>query len=91
MKSIWREHAAKVISRAITELAITHPDLSGDALKKKISADFYPFGPREYHPYKIWLDELKRTFERHPDAAVQLPAKPPSVADYNDMPLFGGE
>jgi hypothetical protein len=27
---------------------------------RKALHDAYPFGPREYHPYKIWLDEIKR-------------------------------
>ena len=31
--------------------------------------DAYPFGPRQYYPYKIWLDEIKRqrgTKAKHP-------------------------
>jgi hypothetical protein len=25
----------------------------------------YPFGERKYHPYKIWLSEIRR--QRHPE------------------------
>lgn len=27
---------------------------------RKALSDAYPFGERKYHPYKIWLDEIKR-------------------------------
>jgi hypothetical protein len=26
---------------------------------RKALTDSYPFGPRQYHPYKVWLDEIK--------------------------------
>ena len=26
---------------------------------KKALREAYPFGERKYHPYKIWLDEIK--------------------------------
>lgn len=66
----WRERAHEVIAAVIRE----HPDVEGPALRKLISAA-YPFGERAMHPYKIWLDEVKRTLEwravpkRGPDPA----------------------
>lgn len=52
--SWWRRKAAEVIVKVIAE----NPDTDYDALKKLISAA-YPFGERNYHPYKIWLSEVK--------------------------------
>lgn len=31
-----------------------------DKLVRKALREAYPFGPRENHPYKIWLDEIKK-------------------------------
>lgn len=50
----WRTTAAAVISKCIQE----HPDAYESDLRKIISAA-YPFGERKYHPYKIWLSEVK--------------------------------
>jgi hypothetical protein len=37
-------------------------ETSGKDEKEIVKAlrDAYPFGPRKHHPYKIWLDEVKR-------------------------------
>jgi len=60
----WRDRArpliAKVISRVGTE------DMKG---LRKALREAFPFGPRDYHPYKIWLDEIR----------VQLGTKPEKV------------
>lgn len=54
-KSYWRDQAAPIIERVLKEMA-------GKPEKeiRKALHDAYPFGPREYHPYKIWLDEIKK-------------------------------
>ena len=83
--SYWRARAQAVIAKVMA----AHPGVSEDVLRKRIS-EAYPFGERAYHPYKIWLDEVKRTFERH-TTAVPLPRAQPSAKDYQDFPLFGGE
>ncbi|MEZ4865332.1 MAG: hypothetical protein R3C14_28745 [Caldilineaceae bacterium] len=36
-----------------------NPGVEGAALRALIS-QAYPFGERRYHPYKIWLSEVKR-------------------------------
>lgn len=51
----WAQRARVVIARVQRE----NPGLAGDALKKKLS-EAYPFGERAYHPYKVWLKEVKR-------------------------------
>lgn len=52
--SSWRERAAPIIARVLRETA-GQPD--GDI--KRALRDAYPFGERRYHPYKVWLDEVK--------------------------------
>lgn len=51
----WREVATPIIYRVLTE----NKDKSEAEIKKALF-DAYPFGPRKMHPYKIWLDEIKR-------------------------------
>lgn len=55
--STWREIARKHILRALEEAR--EQGLDEQATKKHVSAA-YPFGIRQYHPYKIWLDEVKK-------------------------------
>jgi hypothetical protein len=52
----WREHSKSVIRQAVTELSPTIPD--ANELFKHISLKYYPFGERDYHPYKQWLKVL---------------------------------
>ena len=54
MVSRWRILARDVIRDVIKN----NPNTEYKELKKKIS-EAYPFGLREMHPYKIWLDEVK--------------------------------
>ena len=51
----WRERAQPIIAKVLREM-------SGkpEAEIRKVLYDVYPFGVRQYHPYKIWLDEIKR-------------------------------
>ena len=53
MKSSWREYAKPIIAKVIAEN-------QGKDLRevRKALSQAYPFGQREYHPYKIWLDEI---------------------------------
>lgn len=54
MAGTWRDSARPIIHDVLTE----HKD-SDEATIKKALRDAYPFGMRKYHPYKIWLDEIK--------------------------------
>lgn len=54
-ESPWRNHAAPIIRRVLSENADQPPKVAKKALR-----DAYPFGQRKYHPYKIWLDEIAR-------------------------------
>jgi len=50
----WRDRARPVIAEVLKET-------QGQSEKeiRKALRDAYPFGPMQYHPYKIWLDEIK--------------------------------
>jgi hypothetical protein len=50
----WRERAAPVIAEVIERVGI-----DDEVRLRKELRDAYPFGPRKYHPYKVWLDEIK--------------------------------
>lgn len=63
-KSHWRAEARQAIE---TALAAIPKDASFSDKKAGIDAA-YPFGPRQYHPYKIWLSERKAWLARLSDA-----------------------
>ena len=50
----WRSRAAAVIASVIEEVGTEDEKALRKALREA-----YPFGPRKFHPYKIWLDEIK--------------------------------
>ena len=52
-KSSWREYAKPIIAKTIAENK-GKPEKEVRAALSKV----YPFGERERHPYKIWLDEI---------------------------------
>ena len=61
MSDSWRESA----KRRIYEI---HKTIPADAtLKERTKAidDAYPFGPRKYHPYKMWLIERRAYLARY--------------------------
>jgi hypothetical protein len=51
----WRDLAKPIIREVLAETQ----GLSEKEIKAAIR-DAYPFGERAYHPYKIWLDEVRR-------------------------------
>ncbi|MEQ8720974.1 MAG: hypothetical protein RID81_06820 [Sandaracinaceae bacterium] len=72
--SRWRKQAAPIIRRVLEANAGASEPTIRRALR-----DAYPFGPRRYHPYKIWLDEIhrQRGSGKH---AGKGPAKPSAAA-----------
>lgn len=50
----WRDYAAPIIAKVLKETHGQPEKVIRAALKEA-----YPFGERKYHPYKIWLDEIK--------------------------------
>ena len=64
----WRDYAAPIIHEVLTETA--------GKSEKEIKAalrEAYPFGERAMHPYKIWLDEIKR--QRGLKPVKEMPGK----------------
>lgn len=53
MTSYWRKTAAPVIAEILAKR-------SDREAEDKLLFDAYPFGERANHPYKIWLNEIKR-------------------------------
>lgn len=51
----WRQRSAEAIAR----VRAAYPTVTGAELRKLLR-DAYPFGPRQYHPYKAWLAEVRR-------------------------------
>lgn len=87
MKSSWRAYCAPIITRVLKETQGKDEKEIRKALKEA-----YPFGPREYHPYKIWLDEIDR--QRHPERRRSKIFKgkkkkvKPEIQDPNQPTLF---
>ena len=87
MSATWRERAQRVIG----EVRAAHPDAAGPELRRLLR-DAYPFGQRQFHPYKIWCDEVRRalgmprTKAKSRSQRVQTERK----ADGATLPLFGG-
>lgn len=57
--SKWRKRARQVIDEVIAEHFADTREQIMDAIDRA-----YPFGPRQYHPYKMWLAERALTKER---------------------------
>ena len=55
----WRDKASAVIQQVIQQ----NPGADEKTLRTLIS-QAYPYGQREHHPYKIWLDEVKKAMAR---------------------------
>jgi len=54
MTMTWRDAARPIIAAVIEQ----HGAEDTYELRKAFR-EAYPFGEREYHPYKVWLDEIK--------------------------------
>jgi hypothetical protein len=72
----WRDRARPIIAQVLRDTAG-----KSEAEIKKALFDAYPFGPREYHPYKIWLSEIK-VQRRLPFKNRLSPAAKKRIADY---------
>lgn len=67
MQSKWRRRAEAVIGQALAEAK--ERGMTPAETRRHVSAA-YPFGAREAHPYKIWLDAVKKA------TGPPAPAKP---------------
>lgn len=79
----WRDRAKPIIAKVLAD----NPGASEKELRKKLLA-VYPFGPRAYHPYKIWCDEINYQLGKKPDKQPRIGAKkqpPPPCAGQTEM------
>lgn len=65
----WRQQANAVILPALRKLPIDMPLRE----KRKALNALYPFGIRQYHPYKIWLSALKEALREPPPPHTPAP------------------
>ncbi len=61
MMATWRDMARPIIAEVIAEVGTGDP-----GRLKRALFDAYPFGERQYHPYKIWLDEIRSQTGKKP-------------------------
>lgn len=54
MSKTWRDMARPLIVQVLKE-----SEGKSEKEIRKALKDAYPWGERRYHPYKIWLDEIK--------------------------------
>jgi len=84
----WRERYAPLIASILAE----HKGKPERELRK-ILRDSFPSGPRQYHPYKIWLSEI--AFQMGKKKRYDPRKKKPVVACEGQSSLFdtkgGGE
>lgn len=57
----WSDEARKTIAR----VALTIPETATLKERKAAIDAAYPFGPREYWPYKAWCKARRAYLERH--------------------------
>lgn len=76
--STWRHSARPIIQQVLAETKG-----QSEAAIRKALKDAYPFGQREYHPYKVWLDEIKK--QRF---GKKRTAKGEEITDKNQLNIF---
>lgn len=54
----WRDIARPLIAEELR--AIGYPKQCDLAFARKVLRAAYPFGEREYWPYKVWLNECRK-------------------------------
>jgi hypothetical protein len=88
MISHWRKLAAPVIARVLAETKG-----KTDAEVRAALRSAYPFGPREHHPYRIWLDEVRiQTGRRRiTGRGRRLQGRPPEPPDPRQQELMPEE
>ena len=85
MISHWRKISAPIIAKVLAD-SKGQPDADIRAALR----DAYPFGPRQHHPYKIWLDEIRiQTGRRKIASRVRrLQGRPPRPPDERQQTLL---
>lgn len=82
-KSSWRDYARPIISRVIAE----NKGKPIKEIRAALSAA-YPFGERQYHPYRIWLDECAVQLGTKKQKPKNGSAEQIAAADPNQMRML---
>ena len=83
MTSYWRRIAAPLIARVLAD-AEGKPDTEVRAALRAA----YPFGAREHHPYRIWLDEVRTQTGRKVVSRVRRLPRPRQLPDGRQLALL---
>lgn len=63
--SKWRTESRRIIEETIDTALELEPGLREDLRSLfALVTKAYPYGPRKWHPYKIWLDEVRRARDK---------------------------
>lgn len=71
----WRDHARPIIAKVIFDtVGDTRLPYTKEQVKmiRKNLLEAYPYGSRENHPYKIWLDEIRKQLKVKPRTFKQV-------------------
>jgi hypothetical protein len=78
----WRDKARPVIAAVIADVGTDDLPRLRRALREA-----YPWPPRQYHPYEIWLDEIRVQLGTKPKR-VKLEPERPAVSEQGKFTLF---
>jgi hypothetical protein len=79
----WRDKACPIIAAVIAEVGTDDLPRLRRALREA-----FPFGAREYHPYKIWCDEIRVQLGTKPARERTKPVKPAEPVSSDQRTLF---
>ncbi len=74
MRPTWRDRCRPVIAEVIERVGRDDER----ALRRELRKAF-PFGPKSYYPYRVWLDEIKVQLNKKP--------KPGGGPGWQPMPM----
>lgn len=80
----WRDHCRPIIARVLAE----NEGKSVKEIRAALKA-VYPFGLREHHPYKIWLDEIACQMGLKKPIRLLKPRQAPPADPRQDTMDFG--
>jgi hypothetical protein len=56
----WKEESLRIIDERYRSIrAAQPPTVTDKQVLRMVSLHHYPFGPREYHPYRQWCKALR--------------------------------
>ena len=77
---------SRLSRETIATVALTIPDDTPFKDRKRIIFDAYPFGRREYWPYKAWCKAQREYLAKHDP---KTPPPPPLFAGWERDPISG--